>query len=108
MSDDPEELDPEQAALAMTEEYPDSPLPWFSLGRHYLSAGAPAKAAEALRRCVALQPDYAAALFALGEACAAAGLGEEARDAFQRCRRAALAQNHPSLAEEAEQRQRDL
>ncbi|MHB8419703.1 MAG: tetratricopeptide repeat protein [Myxococcales bacterium] len=102
------DLDAEQAALAMAEQYPESPLPWFSLGRHYLSTGAPAKAAEALRRCVALQPDYAAALFALGEACAAAGLPSEARSAFERCRDAAAAQNHPSLAEEAAERAQAL
>jgi predicted Zn-dependent protease len=103
-----DDQDAERASLAMTEQFPDSPLPWFALGKHYLSANSPAQAAEALRRCVALQPDYAAALFALGEACAAAGLTHEARTAFRRCRHAALAQNHPTLAEEAEESEKAL
>ena len=94
----------EQAYLAMIEQVPDSPLPYFSLGRFYLDEGSFAKAAEPLRRCVALQPDYAAAHMALGESCAGAGLLEEARAAFDMCQRTALAQNHPSLAEEAAQK----
>lgn len=100
--------DREQRYLSMIEEVPDSALPWFSLGRHYLEAGRYDKAAEALRRCNALQADYAAALFALGEACAALGQTAEARQAFQHCQRAALAQNHPSLAEEAAEKERAL
>jgi cytochrome c-type biogenesis protein CcmH/NrfG len=98
----------EQTALAMTEQFPDNALPWFALGKHYLSAGAPGKAVGALRRCVELQPDYAAALFALGEACAGGGLTAEARDAFERCRAVAASQNHPSLADEAADRARAL
>jgi uncharacterized protein HemY len=107
-ADDDSEDDREKLYLAMTEQVPDSALPWFSLGRFYLETGRYPKAAEALRRCTQLQAEYAAALFALGEACAAAGQPAEAREAFQHCQRAALAQNHPSLAEEAAEKERDL
>jgi cytochrome c-type biogenesis protein CcmH/NrfG len=100
--------DREQVYLAMIEQVPESALPWFSLGRYYLETGSYAKAAEALRRCTQLQANYAAALFALGEACAGAGQTAEARGAFLACQRAALAQNHPSLAEEAAEKEREL
>ncbi len=104
----PDDDDREQTYLSMAEQAPDSPLPWFSLGRYYLEVGRFADAVSALRRCVGLRADYAAALMALGEACAAAGEDEAALDAFRRCSRAALAQNHPSLAEEADARAREL
>jgi uncharacterized protein HemY len=103
-----DEEDREKLYLEMIEQVPDSALPWFSLGRFYLESGSYQKAAEALRRCTQLQAEYAAALFALGEACAAAGQPAEAREAFQHCQRAALAQNHPSLAEEAAEKEREL
>ena len=100
--------DREQTYLAMTVQVPDSPLPWFSLGRYYLEVGRFAEAVTALQRCVGLQADYAAALMALGEACAATNQRAAAVEAFGRCRDAALAQNHPSLAQEAEEKARSL
>jgi uncharacterized protein HemY len=103
-----DEEDREKLYLAMIEQVPDSALPWFSLGRFYLETGSYQKAADALRRCTQLQANYAAALFALGEACVGAGQTAEAREAFAQCQRAALAQNHPSLAEEAAEKEREL
>ncbi len=100
--------DRERTYREMTAQVPESPLPWFSLGRYYLEEGRFADAADALGRCVELQPDYAAALLSLGDAQAGAGRPAEARSAFERCQRAALSQNHPSLADEAAQRVRDL
>jgi uncharacterized protein HemY len=103
-----EDDDREKLYLEMIEQVPDSALPWFSLGRFYLESGNYQKAAEALRRCTQLQANYAAALFALGDAQAASGQPAEAREAYQQCQRAALAQNHPSLAEEAAEKEREL
>ncbi|MHB1846931.1 MAG: tetratricopeptide repeat protein [Deltaproteobacteria bacterium] len=99
-----DEPDRERMFQEMIAQVPESPLPYFSLGRHYLELGRFAEAAAALERCVALQPDYAAALLSLGDARSGAGRPKEARLAFEQCQRAALAQNHPGLAEEAAER----
>lgn len=92
----------------MIEEFPDSPLPWFSLGRYLVEIARFEEAAEALEKCVAADPAYAAALIALGDAYAAVDEVEKARDAYARCEKAALAQGHPTLAGEARERAEEL
>lgn len=98
----------EQQYRQMIAEFPDSPLPWFSLGRHLLEKARFEDAAEAFERCVAADPAYAAALLALGDAYAGLDEVEKAKDAWERCAAAALAQGHPSLAQEARERAEEL
>jgi predicted Zn-dependent protease len=55
----------------------------FSLGGEHLKAGAPAVAAEHLRRAVALDPNYSAAWKLLGRALTDAGRPGEALEAYR-------------------------
>lgn len=98
----------ESRYLAMIEQFPDSPLGHFSLGRYYLEQARHADAVRYLRRCAELQPDYAAALLSLGDALAGAGDAPGARTVYAQARTAALAQNHPTLADEIDERVADL
>jgi tetratricopeptide (TPR) repeat protein len=98
----------EQSLRTMTAEFPESPLPWFSLGKYLEGARRFAEAAEAFERCVGFDPDYAAALMSLGDARAALGEDDAARVAWERCEKAALAQGHPTLAGEARERIAEL
>ena len=52
--------------------------------------------------------DYAAALVALGDALTGAGRRDEARQVLEGARATALGQNHPSLAEEIDERLAEL
>lgn len=61
----------------------DNPLLRFGLGKGYLDAGDPARAAEHLRRCVAQDPKYSAAWKLLGKALQASGDLDGARQAWQ-------------------------
>jgi len=92
----------------MIEEFPDSPLPWFSLGRLLLETARFEEAVEALQRCIDADPEYAAALLAQGDALAAIDEKERAREVWARCEKAALAQGHPTLAAEARERAEEL
>jgi uncharacterized protein HemY len=92
----------------MIEEYPDSLLPFFSLGRYLLEQARFEEAIEALERCVTADPDYAAALLSLGDAYAAVDEEEKARAVWARCEGAAMAQSHPTLAKEAQERAEEL
>jgi uncharacterized protein HemY len=85
-------------------DFPDSPLPNFALGRHLLAEGRYAEAAVSLEAANALQKEWAAALVALGDAYRGAGRTEEAKSTLQKARQVALAQSHPSLAEEIDER----
>ena len=67
----------------------DNPLLRFGLGKGYLDAGDPARAAEHLRRCVAQDPKYSAAWKLLGKALQASGDLDGARQAWQQGRQAA-------------------
>jgi uncharacterized protein HemY len=89
-------------------DHPASPMVHFSLGKLLLDERRYAEAAESLRTAVTLQPDYAAALVALGDALVAAGQRDEARKVLEAGRAVALAQKHPSLAEEIDERLADL
>lgn len=80
----------------------------FSLGKLLLDERRYAEAVESLRAAVSLQPDYAAALVALGDALAGAGRRDEARQVLEGARTTALAQAHPSLADEIDERLGDL
>jgi len=80
----------------------------FSLGRLLLEERRYAEAVDSLRTAVSLQPDYAAALVSLGDALVGAGRRDEARGVLERARDTALAQSHPSLAEEIAERLGDL
>jgi tetratricopeptide (TPR) repeat protein len=94
--------------LTMISHFPESPLGYFSLGRYYLEQARFPDAAAQLARCTALDAEYAAALLSLGDAHAGAGDVAAARDAYARARTAALAQNHPTLADEIDERVADL
>ncbi len=61
----------------------DNPLLRFGLGKGYLDAGDPARAAEHLRHCVAQDPKYSAAWKLLGKALQASGDLDGARQAWQ-------------------------
>jgi Flp pilus assembly protein TadD len=92
----------------LTADHPSSPMGHFSLGKLLLDERRYAEAVESLRTAVSLQPAYAAALVALGDALAGAGRRDEARKVLEGARETALAQAHPSLAEEIDERLGDL
>jgi tetratricopeptide (TPR) repeat protein len=100
--------DRERQYRQMIEDFPESPLPWFSLGRYLLEAARFEEAIDALQRCIDADPAYAAALIAQGDAYAAIDEADKARDAYARCETAALAQGHPTLAGEARERAEEL
>ena len=89
-------------------DHPGSPMVHFSLGKLLLDERRYAEAVESLRTAVALQEAYAAALVALGDALAGAGRRDEARQVLEGARKTALAQAHPSLAEEIAERLAEL
>jgi uncharacterized protein HemY len=92
----------------MVSQFPDSPMAWFSLGKLHLERREYAEAIQSLGAAVRLDPGYAAALVSLGDAYAGAGQTAEAREVLIRARDHALAQNHPGLAEEIDERIADL
>ena len=63
-------MDPAERFEALLASGKESALLRFGLGMHYLKAGAPVRAAEHLRRAVALDRDYSAAWKLLGRALA--------------------------------------
>ncbi|HLT05628.1 MAG TPA: tetratricopeptide repeat protein [Pseudomonas sp.] len=67
----------------------DNPLLRFGLGKGYLDAGEPERAAEHLRRCVEQDPKYSAAWKLLGRALQLGGDTEGARAAWESGLRAA-------------------
>ena len=89
-------------------DFPDSPMGHFSLGKLYLEQRRYPEAIQALERACTLDPEYAAALVSLGDAYAGGGNKEKARETFGRAHGIALAQKHPSLAEEIEERISEL
>lgn len=98
----------EQQFLKLVQDFPDSPMGHFSLGRHYLEGQRFAEAAASLSRAVALDGTYVAAMVALGDAQVGAGQLAEARETFTRSRTLALSQQHEGLAEELDERLEDL
>jgi len=92
----------------LVQDFPNSPMGHFSLGRHYLEGGRFADAAAALARAVELDGTYVAAMVALGDAQVGAGQTAQARETFIRSREIALSQHHEGLAEEIDERLEDL
>lgn len=88
----------------MAAEFPDSPMAHFSLGKLYLERREYAEAVKSLEAATRLDPQYAAALVSLGDAYVGAGQGKQAREVLSQAREVALAQSHPSLAEEIDER----
>ena len=89
-------------------DHPESPMGHFSLGKLLLEERRYVEAVESLQKAVSLQADYAAALVALGDALIGAGRPVQARSVLQQARATALGQNHPSLAEEIDERLGEL
>lgn len=92
----------------MAAEFPDSPMAHFSLGKAYLERRQYAEAVQSLEEAVRLDSSYAAALVSLGDAHAGAGQAGQAREVLERAKALALAQGHPGLAEEIDERLSDL
>jgi len=90
------------------QDFPTSPLPHFALGRYLLEQGRYQEAIASLEEATRLQPEFAAGLLALGDAYRGARRTGEARSTFELARRVALAQSHPSLAAEIDDRLADL
>src|SRR3989344_1772590 len=61
----------------------DNPMLRFGLGKGYLDAGQPGRAAQHLRRCVELDPRYSAAWKLLGKALQADGDKQGAHEAWE-------------------------
>jgi cytochrome c-type biogenesis protein CcmH/NrfG len=98
----------EEDLKSMVKEFPDSPMGWFSLGRHYLDAKKYAEAADALGSAVKLDPAYAAAWVALGDAHSGAGAADKAREAWNQALETPLGKRDMSLQADLEQRLADL
>jgi uncharacterized protein HemY len=94
--------------LDMVQQFPDSPMGHFSLGRLYLDEQRWAEAVSALSEAVRLDGTYAAALVSLGDACLGLGQKVEARSAWQRALETPLGRRDQSLQSDLEQRLRDL
>lgn len=92
----------------MAAEFPDAPMAHFSLGKALLERRDYAGAVGALETAVRLDATYAAALVSLGDAHSGAGQTQQAREVLTRARELALAQGHPGLAEEIDERLNDL
>jgi TolA-binding protein len=90
------------------QDYPDSPLAHFALGRYLLERARYQDAAVALAEANRLQPQYLAAMVALGDAQKGAGQVEQARETFEQAHQVALVQKHLGFAQEIEERIADL
>ena len=87
----------------LVEQFPTSPMGHFSLGKLLLEQRRYPEAVASLSAATQLDPTYAAALVALGEALRDSGQPQHARATWEDARARALAQNHPSLAEEIDE-----
>lgn len=92
----------------MVEEFPDSPMGHFSLGKLYLDEQRYAESAGCLEEATRLDPDYAAAWVALGDAYAGGGEVAKAKEAYQRARTTRHGQRDASLIEDIERRLAEL
>lgn len=92
----------------MVAQFPDAPMAWFSLGKLHLERKEYADAIQTLESAVRLDPHYAAALVSLGDAYAGAGQTDKAKAVLTTARDHALAQQHPGLAEEIDERISEL
>jgi predicted Zn-dependent protease len=94
--------------LAMVQEFPDSPMGHFSLGRLYLDEKRWAEAVWALSEAARLDPTYAAAFVALGDAEAGLGKKDAARAAWQKALATPLGQRDLSLQADLDARLKEL
>ena len=92
----------------MVAQFPDAPMAWFSLGKLHLERKEYPDAIQSLEAAVRLDPHYAAALVSLGDAYAGAGQTDKAKAVLTTARDHALAQQHPGLAEEIDERISEL
>ena len=92
----------------MIDDFPQSPIPWFSLGKLYLEQGRMGDAVHYLEEANRRQAEWAAALVSLGEAYAGIGQYDRARQTWAIAKEVALKQNHPSLAEEIDEKVDEL
>lgn len=100
--------DREQQFKQLVNQFPDSPMGHFSLGKLYLEQRRYAEAVSSLETAVKLDPEYAAAMVSLGEAYAGAGRNDQARSTWEKAIEKALAQKHSGLAAEIEDRIAEL
>jgi cytochrome c-type biogenesis protein CcmH/NrfG len=98
----------EEDLKQMVQEFPDAPMGWFSLGRHYLDAQKYQQAADALAQAAKLDPNYAAAWVALGDAQAGLGFPDQAREAWNKALETPHGRKDMSLQADLEQRLADL
>jgi predicted Zn-dependent protease len=93
---------------SMVNEFPDSPMGHFSLGKYFLEKGRYAESAAALSKAVELDPGYAAAWVALGDARAGAGDNDGAKAAWHKALETPHGKKDMSLQGDLEQRINDL
>lgn len=92
----------------MVQQFPDSPMGHFSLGRFMVDEKRWDEAVVALSNATKLDPNYAAAFVALGDAHAGAGKKEDAKAAWERALATPHGQRDLSLQADLEQRIRDI
>ena len=98
----------EQQFKDLVNEFPNSPMGHFSLGKLYLEERRYPEAVQSLEAAVKLDPEYAAALVSLGDAYVGAGQTAQARTIWEQAVEKALAQKHSGLAGEIEDRLAEL
>lgn len=98
----------EQQFKDLVNEFPESPMGHFSLGKLYLEERRYGEAVQSLEAAVKLDPEYAAALVSLGDAYVGAGQTEQARAVWEKAVEKALAQKHSGLAGEIEDKLAEL
>lgn len=89
---------------SLVQEFPDSPMGHFSLGKLYLSEQRWADAAASLKEAVRLDAAYSAAWVALGDAYAGASQVKEAREAWNQALATPHAKKDGSLRMDLEER----
>ncbi len=87
----------EEQFRKLAEEFPESPLGHFSLGKHYLDTNRAALAVASLERAVDRDPGYAAAWVALGDALGLINDADKARAAYARALETPLGRRDQSL-----------
>ncbi|MBK7857124.1 MAG: tetratricopeptide repeat protein [Archangiaceae bacterium] len=100
--------DREAMFVQMTQEFPDSPMGHFSLGKFLLEEKRFPESVLALEKAVALDPNYAAAWVALGDAHAGAQDALRAKAAWERALGTPHGKRDQSLQADLEQRMAEL
>lgn len=100
--------DREATFKQLVQQFPDSPMGHFSLGRLYVDEKRWAEAIDALNGAVKADPNYAAAYVALGDAHAGLGQKEEAKAAWTRALETPHGRRDMSLQGDLDQRIRDI